>query len=93
MSPDDIQRLIDKEQQAVQAIDGQIQTAIGRQDGDLATSLEAQKLPHLNELNRLQTDVLPKAQKDQADKEAKEAAEAARKDQKKKDNGIVGGLF
>jgi|GEM_PF-2484196 len=91
MTPDEIQALITKEQQAVQAIDGQIQTALGRSDGDLATSLESQKLPHISELNRLQSQVLPQAQKEQADKEAKEAAEAARKDQEKKDNGLTSG--
>jgi hypothetical protein len=91
MSPDEIQALITKEQQAIQAFDGQIQTARDRGQNDMIPGLENQKRPHVTEMNRLMTQVLPDAQKAQEKKRAEEAAEQAHKEEQEKKGST--GLF
>lgn len=87
MSSNNIQTLISQKQGGMQAFDSQIASAQAKGDDKLVEGLQRQKHEIELEVNQLQSEALPNAQKEEAEQREKEAAEQARKDQKKDDLG------
>lgn len=91
MSSDDLQQDIAKQQNAVDAINAQIQQAQDRNQEDMIPGLQAQAKEHSDQIQQLNAKL-----SDALKQEKKEAEEKAREEQKKKDeeqNDNSFGLF